>query len=126
MNRILVVDDDAEQLFLLQTLLEKNGYQVATLGRASVATKVVEAFSPQVILLDIKLVELDGRDICMELKKNNKTKHIKIILYSGYNITKDEYELYGADDFISKSVNPKDLLKKIEVHAKSNIYTNRR
>ena len=126
MNRILVVDDDADQLFLLQTFLEKSGYQVATLGRASVAAKVVEAFSPQVILLDIKLVELDGRDICMELKKHNKTKHIKIILYSGYNISKEDYEIYGADDFIPKPVNPKELLKKIELHIKSNIYSNRK
>ena len=116
MSRILIIDDEEDVLVPLSTLLQKKGYQVATISRGSIAFKTVDVFKPDIILLDVKLHDFDGRDICWQLKENNKTKHIKILLCSAYVTKKEEYKEYGADDFISKPFVFKDLLKKINMH----------
>jgi two-component system alkaline phosphatase synthesis response regulator PhoP len=54
------------------------------------------------ILLDIKLGDYDGRDLCLQLKNNPETKDIKIILYSAFPETSVDVMKYGADDFIMK------------------------
>jgi DNA-binding response OmpR family regulator len=116
MSRILIIDDEEDVLIPLSALLQKKGYQVATISRGSIAFKTVDVFKPDIILLDVKLNDFDGRDICWQLKEGKKTKHIKILLCSAYITRKDEYKEYGADDFIGKPFEFKDLLKKINLH----------
>jgi len=118
MHRILIIDDEEDVLVPLKNLLEKEGFEVATLSRGGTALKTVEAFKPDVMLLDIKLREFDGRDICYELKANKKTKNIKIILCSAHVIADNGYIDYGADDFISKPFKLQLLVKKIQHHIK--------
>jgi len=118
MTRILIIDDEEDVLVPLAALLQKKGYQVATISRGSIALKTVDVFKPDIILLDVKLDDFDGRDICWQLKAGNKTKHIKILLCSAYVSKKDEYKEYGADDFLGKPFSFKDLLKKITLHVK--------
>lgn len=115
MQRILIIDDDEDTLYLLKDLLETNGFSTATLSRGMTAFKMVETFRPELILLDINLTELDGRDICLEVKNGHRTKNIRIILISGIVTSKTEYEQYGCDDFIEKPIRPKELLKKINL-----------
>ncbi|HXL55494.1 MAG TPA: response regulator [Chitinophagaceae bacterium] len=116
MSRILIIDDEEDVLVPLSGLLQKQGYQVATISRGSIAYKTVDVFKPDIILLDVKLNDFDGRDICWELKAGKKTKNIKILLCSAHVTKKDEYREYGADDFIGKPFEFKDLLKKIKLH----------
>src|SRR6185369_3388111 len=99
MQRILVVDDNEDTLYLLKDLLENNGFYTAAISRGVTALRMVEIFRPQLILLDINLVELDGRDICLEVKNGARTKQIGIILISGIYRSKKDYEEYGCDDF---------------------------
>ncbi len=119
MSRILIIDDEEDNLVSLRGLLQKNGFEVATLSRAATAFKTVDVFKPDVILLDIKLADFDGRDICWELKSNRKTKRVKILLCSAHITQKDEYMEYGADDFISKPFEFKELIEKITSHLRN-------
>src|SRR5215210_139942 len=98
MPRILIIDDEEDILIPLSNLLQRQGHQVATISRGSIAFKTVDVFKPDVILLDVKLNDVDGRDICWELKAGKKTNHIKIVLCSALLTKKDGYTEYGADD----------------------------
>ena len=120
MYRVLIIDDEQDLLAILNKLFEKHGFDVATLSRAGTTFKTVEVFKPDIILLDIKLCEYDGRDICFELKSSNKTKNVKIILCSGFRSNEVSYTDYGADDYISKPFDFKVLLKKINHHLNIN------
>src|SRR5690242_6095788 len=116
MHRILIIDDEEDALIPLKNLLEKEGFEVATLSRGGTTFKTVEVFKPDVMLLDIKLSEHDGRDICYELKSNKKTKNIKIILCSAHVLGENGFLDYGADDFMSKPFKLQALVKKIRHH----------
>ena len=113
MSKILVADDDPAILHSLQMLLEDEGYQVATAidGRT---VQEVKAELPDLILLDIWMSGMDGRDICKQLKSQPTTRHIPIILMSANRDTETIARESGAEDFILKPFEVKDLLGKIE------------
>lgn len=124
MENILIIDDEEDVLLTLGRLLENNGYNVTTLSRPEAAINMVNVLMPDIILLDIKLAELDGRDICMQLKSTTRTKRTKIILISGLVVTKEEYVGYGADDFIEKPISFTVLLKKIKYFLSDKVNAN--
>jgi DNA-binding response OmpR family regulator len=113
MARILIIDDDPDIRTLMNILLKKQGHEVETAARREEALEKVEQFNPSVILLDVLLSGADGRKICMDLKKNEATKEIPVIMFSAHPGAADKIHLYGADDFISKPVNADRLLEKI-------------
>jgi len=113
MAKILVVDDDTDLLFLGSSLLRQSGYDVFSLARAEDVADVVKEFRPDLILLDIKLGVLDGRDICYDLKNSANTRAIKIILYSAFPETSVDVSKYRADDFVLKPYDFKYLVARI-------------
>lgn len=121
MPNILIIDDEEDILISLKHLLENKGFHTTVLSRPETAFNMISVLMPDIILLDIKLAELDGRDICMQLKSNAKTKKVKIILFSGLVVSKEEYNGYGADDFIEKPIRISALLKKIKNHLPDNV-----
>ncbi|CAN5566517.1 hypothetical protein BH10BAC2_BH10BAC2_27550 [soil metagenome] len=116
MHNILIIDDEEDILISLKHLLENKGYTTTVLSRPETTFTMISVLMPHIILLDIKLADLDGRDICMQLKSNAKTKKIKIILFSGLVVSKEEYTGYGADDFIEKPIRFPALIKKLKHH----------
>jgi DNA-binding response OmpR family regulator len=86
------------------------------LSKADETLETVKSFRPDLILLDVKLGNLDGRDICLRLKSNPDTSFIKIILYSAFPETSVEYPKYGADDFIVKPYEFNHLVERIRYH----------
>jgi len=121
MHNILIIDDEEDVLVSLKRLLENKGYNTTVLSRPETAFTMISVLMPDIILLDIKLAELDGRDICMQLKSNAKTKKLKIILFSGLIVSKEEYIGYGADDFIEKPIHFPSLIKKLKQHLSEKI-----
>lgn len=113
MAKILVIDDDADLLFLGSSMLRQRGYDVFSLAKPENIPEVIKSFKPDLILLDIKLGERDGRDICLELKNNPGTKDIKVILYSAFPETSIDVLKYGADDFVLKPYDFKFLVTRI-------------
>jgi DNA-binding response OmpR family regulator len=116
MFRILIIDDDVDLLFLGSSLLKQRGFEVFSLSSADKAFETVQSFKPHLILLDVKLGDQDGRDICLKLKRDPETSFIKIILYSAFPETSVEYTKYGADDFVVKPYEFIHLVERIRHH----------
>ena len=113
MKRILVVDDDIDILTVVQLVLETNGFEVVALSNWQQIYTQIEAFKPDLILLDVSLGTQDGRNLCKQIKSDKKTKDISIILFSAnHNVEKSVSECL-ADSFISKPFDINDLIQGI-------------
>ena len=115
MKKILLIDDDPDVIAVLQVLLKKNGYEVASASREEEAYNQVKFFKPDLIVLDVLLSGVDGRIICKKLKSSSASKHIPIIMFSAHPGAQKNMEEFGADDFISKPFESNKLLERIEV-----------
>ena len=114
-KRILAVDDDPAILSVLTDLLEYAGYEVNTLSRGDFVYEEIRKFTPDLILLDVMIANLDGREICRMLKNSSETYMIPVILISATHNLKDTLRQQGApDDFLSKPFDIYILLEKIE------------
>ena len=115
MKKILLIDDDPDVITVLQLLLKKKGYQVATASGEKEAYKQVELFMPHLIVLDVLLSGVDGRTICKKLKNTQSSKHIPIIMFSAHPGAQKNMEDFGADDFLPKPFESKKILERIEI-----------
>ncbi|CAM3724123.1 two-component system response regulator [Mucilaginibacter galii] len=116
-KKILAVDDDADMLEFLDTLLVQYGYEVKTLSRGERIFNAVSTYKPDLILLDVMLGGVDGSMICSALKAKAETRDIPVIFVSGYYQAASKiYNLEdgAADDFLLKPFNIQSLISKIE------------
>jgi len=114
MKNILIIDDSRDLLDAMSIFLEANGYSVKTDTGCKDIINIVNEFDPDLVILDIFLTDEDGRETCKNLRRHSETKHLCIILLSGYGTALENYRDYGADDYIEKPFDINDLLKKIE------------
>lgn len=118
-KKILIADDDSDILESLKMMLEMVGYDVKTTLRAeNIATMF--RFRPDLLLLDIRLSGKDGREVCRDIKRKKETKKIPVIMISANNDVAKSAKDSGADDFIAKPFEVKDLLNKVKKHISSN------
>ena len=101
-EKILVVDDEEQIRGLLHRFLTAEGYEVILASDGKEAMELAERESPHTILLDIRMPGLDGIKTCKRLKKNEKTRHIPIIMATAFSDTLLESMDAGADDFVVK------------------------
>ena len=113
---ILVVDDVADNLQILTTTLSRQGYQVRCAKNGSTALRGASKILPDLILLDIKMPDLDGYQVCQQLKANEKTRNIPIIFLSALDDVIDKVKAFevGGVDFISKPIQVKEVLVRVE------------
>lgn len=112
---LLVVEDEEDILELLNYKLSQEGYQVTGVPTGEEGLKVAQEKSPDVILLDIMLPGIDGLEVCRQLKQDNNTKHIPIVMLTAKGEEADivtGLEL-GADDYIPKPFSPRVLVARI-------------
>jgi len=114
---ILVVDDSAENIHILFLLL-KSDYSIMTAKSGDKAIQLARENAPDLILLDIIMPNLNGYDVCRQLKSDDKTKHIPIIFVTSMNEALDEAEAFGvgAVDYITKPINPITVLARVRTH----------
>lgn len=110
MKKILVVDDDKSIAEALRLILEMNDYLVSVDDGTTVEEKI-KTENPDVVLLDILLAGLDGRKICMKVKRSNK--ELPIILISAHADAANTYKKFLANDFLAKPFDMDDLLAKV-------------
>ncbi|GAK61188.1 response regulator receiver modulated serine phosphatase [Candidatus Vecturithrix granuli] len=117
LTKILVVDDYAENVELVQELLTTNGYQVTTAYSGEEALEKIHREIPDLILLDIMMPKMDGYEVCEELRKDEETKDIPIIFVTAKTEVKDwTHAIFniGVNSYITKPINPKKLLEKVK------------
>jgi CheY-like chemotaxis protein len=113
-DRILVVDDIPDNSFLLQTVLEGEGYQVETADSGSDALSKIEADPPDLVLLDVMMPEMDGFEVTRRIRQNSSLPFIPILLITGYEqpSVASGFDV-GADGFIRKPVDFDALLNRV-------------
>jgi CheY-like chemotaxis protein len=114
MTKILIIDDDPDVRIVMDSLMKRQGYEVATASRKEEAMDKLQEFRPSVILLDVLLSGADGREICQEIKADKETKNIPVIMFSAHPGAAENISSYGADDFITKPINTEMLLQKLD------------
>ena len=113
MAKILLIDDDPDIRMVMGRMLKNEGYEVETASRRDEALEILQKQTPSIILLDVLLSGSDGRELCREIKANQATKHVPVIMLSGHPGAAQQFETYGANDFISKPIQSESLLEKL-------------
>lgn len=112
-KKIFIADDDEAIVDATSMMLQAMGYQVSsTLNGAEVKKAILE--KPDLLLLDIWMSGIDGRDICREIKGNPATKDTPILMLSASRQISQSALECGADDFLAKPFEMATLLEKIE------------
>lgn len=116
-KKILLIDDDPDILEAMQAMLEDEGYAVVTADAHDYIEKIFKDGSlPNLILIDILLSGKDGREIVQELKSQQDTQHIPIIMTSARSSVEKTARESGADDFLAKPFDIDDLLDMVAKH----------
>jgi|SaaInl4_135m_RNA_FD_contig_51_636876_length_8066_multi_6_in_0_out_0_4 PleD family two-component response regulator len=127
---ILAVDDDHHNLFMLQRRLEGNNYRVFTASSGKSALEMAAEHSPDLILLDITMPEMDGFAVKEALNEDDRLSGIPVIFLSDRVQVEFKVRAYGlgGQDFISKPFHPEELLARMQVglrhHMRARMYEN--
>ena len=113
--KILVVDDDAISLELMEAMLVPNGYEIITANDGSKAVAIIVEQKPDLILLDIMMPGLDGYSTLAKIKENKTISKIPVVMLTamGYQLNKELALQIGAVGYITKPVDLPELLKTI-------------
>lgn len=108
---ILVVDDHPTNLKLARVLLQGEGYEVQTAVDALDALRVLETFTPHLILMDIQLPDIDGLELTRRLKADKKWQAVNIVALTAFAMKGDEEKALasGCDGYITKPIDPDTL-----------------
>jgi PAS domain S-box-containing protein len=115
---ILVVDDEADSLSLLTGLLAPEGYGVRAANSGRLALASVDAWLPELILLDIRMPGMDGFEVCRRLKAADKSQRVPVIFITAANDLGERVKglAVGAVDYISKPFQREELLARVRTH----------
>ncbi|HEY9667687.1 MAG TPA: response regulator, partial [Coleofasciculaceae cyanobacterium] len=113
---ILIVDDTLPSLRLLSNLLTEQGYKVRGILKGQKALSTARLAKPDLILLDIKMPDIDGYEVCQQLKADEQTSSIPVIFISALNEVLDKVKAFavGGADYISKPFQVEEVLARIE------------
>lgn len=115
-GNILVADDRPENLRLLSVMLTRKGYTVRKAINGSLCLRAAYTLPPDIILLDINMPDIDGYQVCKELKAHDNTKEIPIIFVSALDEALDKVRAFncGASDYITKPLHIEEVSARIE------------
>jgi signal transduction histidine kinase len=119
---ILIIDDIQENLRILGTILENEGYKILVATNGTDALKIVRDFSPKpsLILLDILMPKLDGFETCQRLKADPKLQHIPVIFISAINLPDQKIRAFsvGTVDYVTKPFDSEEVIARVQTHLK--------
>ncbi|MEG4319526.1 MULTISPECIES: response regulator [unclassified Microcoleus] len=115
-GNILIVDDLIENLQFLTKVLNKHGYKVRSVTNGKMALRTIHNHPPDVILLDIKMPEMDGYEVCEALKVDENTSEIPVIFLSALDEVLDKVKAFqvGGIDYITKPFQSEELIARIQ------------
>ena len=115
-KKILVVEDQTDLLELLREHFKDEGFAIATATNGVDAIRKARSLTPDLVLLDVILPELDGFAVCETLRKDPTTAHVPILMITGLpgQLTRCAGIESGATDFVTKPVTPHELLVRVK------------
>ena len=113
-KKILIIEDEADVRESIKLLLIDAGYIVRESADGLDISDIITEFNPDVVLLDLLLDDVDGREICKSIKQNPLTTNIPVIVISGLPDVYNAISESGANDIVAKPFLPSTLLNRIE------------
>lgn len=116
MNKILIVDDEPNILMSLEFLMRKEGYEVYVARDGAEALDIIDKELPEIVILDIMMPNVDGYEVCQEIKHSPDKKHIQVIFLSAKSKKEDiEKGLeMGANLYLTKPFSTRNLVKEVK------------
>jgi len=113
---ILLVDDNQDNLNILRAYLESRGYTVAEATEGKDALAKVEQIRPEMVLLDVMMPGMDGWEVCRTIKNHPDLASTRVVMVTAKGGYEDKFEgmRSGADDYVVKPINLKELGEKVE------------
>lgn len=113
MATILIVDDSSDLHQAMRFILELDGHVIKTATSKALLMEELKQYVPDIIMLDVQLNGENGREICREIKANNNTSNVPVILMSANEIVLNDYQECGATGVIDKPFSLPELTEKI-------------
>jgi len=116
MKKILVVEDNETNLYLIRFRLEKSGYEVIEAGEGAVGVELAGKEKPDLILMDIQLPDIDGLEATKRIRASEADAEIPIIALTSYAMVGDREKALaaGCTGYIEKPINPETFIAEIE------------
>ena len=114
-TKILVIEDNEDNLRILRDLLTSAGYEVIEAVTGQEGVTAAETQDPELILMDIQLPDIDGYEATRRIKANPALNAIPVIAVTSYALNGDDAKAFeaGCDAYVTKPFSPRDLLAKI-------------
>lgn len=115
-KKILIVEDNEQNLYLETFLLEKQGYDVAQARNGHQGLEMAASESPDLILLDIQLPVMDGYEVARRLKQTDETLSIPIVAVTSYAMAGDRESILnaGCEGYIEKPIDPDSFVNQVK------------
>lgn len=117
-QKILVIEDNEQNMYLVTFILEKNGYEVIQAWNGLEGIQMAKLVKPALILLDINLPVMDGYQVAHQLRSNPALDGVPIVAVTSYAMVGDRERVLaaGCTGYIEKPINPETFLKEVENH----------
>ncbi len=119
-DKILVIDDDENTLWLVSTLLQHNGFETVTSGSSAEGLKLAQDEQPDMVLLDVMMPELDGWELCRRIREFSEVPVMFITAKSGIRDVVKGLEI-GGDDYIVKPFDNRELVARVKAHLRRQV-----
>ncbi|MBE9509045.1 MAG: response regulator [Chloroflexi bacterium] len=116
-QKILVVDDDLDSVKLVGMMLQRRGYEIIAAQSGAQALAKAQAENPDLVILDIMMPDVDGYEVCRQLRANPATADLPIIMFTAKILVSDKMTGFqaGVDDYLTKPIRPDELASRVEV-----------
>lgn len=116
-KRILCIEDEQEMIDLIRLILSRRGYEVQGANGGQEALAMIPTYQPDLILLDLMMPEMDGWEVYQQLRSNEATRDIPVIVVTAKAQSIDKVlglHIAKVDDYIPKPFSPQDLIRSVE------------
>ena len=116
-KKIVYIEDDLEMTYLIKMILERKGYEIVSTNDGMEGFELIERENPDLVLLDLMMPNIDGWDIYHQIKSNENTSHIPVIIISAKAQPIDKVlglQIAKVNNYIGKPFKPQELLESIE------------
>ncbi len=115
-EKILIVDDDIDSLKLIGLMLQRQGYDISAASAGAQAISKASTESPDLIILDVMMPDMDGYEVCRRLRADAATQSIPIIMFTAKTLVDDKVTGFeaGADDYLTKPTHPAELASRVK------------